>query len=1006
MDEPTGSSSNPNPTTSGTVSAEVSCDFCTSTTKHRKFKTCNRCGRRAHLTCANITKKQNVTIPIWTCPQCLRAPAEGGEGSGGRGEIGGTSSHAGPSREEAPEDLAQALARLKSSRRLLKRIPKGARVLVASTLADRLDAALTEETPLAWWRFLSFPYTSLLAPEKSMKKSASSYIREQIANDSPTEPSHPPPQLETPVRHTETGENMSRRISSKCADGDIKAALRILTSDDTVIAPSADVALQLLEKHPAAPEDENLPAHSTVDEGLAPTVDSELTSTSLRTMSSGTSGGLDGIRPLHLQQLTSQGTSEAGHHLLTSLTRLLNVIIRGKVPDFARNAIFGASLCALRKKDGGVRPIAVGSAYRRLAGRILAHQAASRLSPELSPIQLGVGVPHGCEAAVHAVREYITGLSESRDTSLVLVKVDIKNAFNSLRRDVLLRRVRERCPELLPIVSHSYSAPTPLSFGDTVITSARGVQQGDPIGPLAFALAIDPIVRAVNSPLNIWYLDDGCLGGSAERVAQDLSRLREGFRVVGLELNPEKCEVACLGPPHSPGSRAAADAIAEVMPGIAVISPVELNLLGSPLHDHGLGLAARGAADMIALLCDRLKSLDAHLAFFFLTHYVSVPRLTYLLRSCPMFKEGEILNSIDEIVRMTLTKAVNVDVTGEAWTQAALPTRLGGLGIRRVSDLARPCFLASMSSSASLISRICPSLEDIEGLHSWRLARDELLRMASVPSQPEGEATSSQKAWSDLAAESTKERLLGSANQVHRARLLAACSAHTAAWSQVVPVSSLGLHLDSETIRVAVCLRLGTPVSQPHRCRCGKEFDSLGHHGLSCQYSSGRLARHANLNDVVKRALTAAGIPSWLEPVGLNRGDGRRPDGLTVFPFSGGRSLCWDATCVDTFGATILPECAGRVGAAAERAERLKRIKYSELSLRYRFEPLAVETTGVFGPTSLKFVTELGGRVRQRTGERRETQWLFQRISLAVARGNAAAVLASGRAIHDRSFPT
>ena len=348
---------------------------------------------------------------------------------------------------------------------------------------------------------------------------------------------------------------------------------------------------------------------------------------------------------------------------------------------------------------------------------------------------------------------------------------------------------------------------------------------------------------------------------------------------------------------------------------------------------------------------------------------------------------------------MTLTRVVNADVTGDAWTQATLPARMGGLGIHSVSDLARPCFLASMSASASLIGRICPSLEDIENTNSWVLARDEFLRMATVTTPPVGEAASSQKAWSDLAAESTKERLIASANQVHRARLLAACSPHTAAWSQVVPVSSLGLLLDSETIRVAVCLRLGTPVSEPHRCRCGKDFDSLGHHGLSCKFNSGRLARHANLNDVVKRALAAANMPSWLEPVGLDRSDGRRPDGLTVFPFSSGRSLCWDATCVDTFAPSHLTECAGRAGAAAEEAEREKRAKYSEIGLRHRFEPLAVETTGVLGPTSLKFVSELGNRIRQCTGERRETQWLFQRISLAVARGNAAAVLAPGRAI-------
>ena len=213
------------------------------------------------------------------------------------------------------------------------------------------------------------------------------------------------------------------------------------------------------------------------------------------------------------------------------------------------------------------------------------------------------------------------------------------------------------------MLSHSYSAPTPLSFGDTVITSARGVQQGDPIGPLAFALAIDPIIQVVNSPLNVWYLDDGCLGGSAEMVAQDLSRLREGFTAIDLELNPAKCEVAYFGPPQDMGSRTAVDVIKEVMPGILVTSPNELTLLGSPLLEEGLIPAAERAKKMVSLLCDRLLSLEPHLAFFFLSHYVSAPRLTYLLRSCPIFKKKDILRDIDEIVRKTLSEAVNADVT-------------------------------------------------------------------------------------------------------------------------------------------------------------------------------------------------------------------------------------------------------------------------------------------------------------------------------------------------------
>ena len=132
-----------------------------------------------------------------------------------------------------------------------------------------------------------------------------------------------------------------------------------------------------------------------------------------------------------------------------------------------------------------------------------------------------------------------------------------------------------------------------------------------------------------------------------------------------------------------------------------------------------------------------------------------------------------------------------------------------------------------------------------------------------------------------------------------------------------MPLPSLGLLMDSQTVRTSVALRLGELICEPHPCRCGSQVDRLGHHGLSCRYSAGRLPRHANLNDVVKRGLAAAGIPSWLEPVGLDRGDGRRPDGITVFPYSQGKCLIWDATCVDSLSATAVVESAIELGSAA-----------------------------------------------------------------------------------------
>ena len=72
-------------------------------------------------------------------------------------------------------------------------------------------------------------------------------------------------------------------------------------------------------------------------------------------------------------------------------------------------------------------------------------------------------------------------------------------------------------------------------------------------------------------------------------------------------------------------------------------------------------------------------------------------------------------------------------------------------------------------------------------------------------------------------------KLLNSANQIYRTRLLAASQPHTAAWIQTLPVPSLGLHLDDETTRVSVAPRLGAPICEPHHCRsCARPVTSLG----------------------------------------------------------------------------------------------------------------------------------------------------------------------------------
>lgn len=51
---------------------------------------------------------------------------------------------------------------------------------------------------------------------------------------------------------------------------------------------------------------------------------------------------------------------------------------------------------------------------------------------------------------------------------------------------------------------------------------------------------------------------------------------------------------------------------------------------------------------------------------------------------------------------------------------------------------------------------------------------------------------------------------------------------------------------------------------------------------------------------IIKRAFSAVGVPSCLEPSGLVRSDEKRPDGVIMVSWKSGKLLVWDATCPDT----------------------------------------------------------------------------------------------------------
>ena len=960
----------------------VPCHQCNEINHRRPSRLCHACLQPYHLRCGKLTKKVSSEIPHWKCATCRN-----GNNNAGDQNV--------PPNDDIIGELPNLIGTWKQNIRVLLKVPKGARVAAAEAYCTLVDQVTEVNSIFSWARLFGFAFSALRRPSKAPsgeanQPSLTTIVRNQINHymAAPILPPSDDANNNSAGRHDSNEVSLAKRVSAKLADCDIKGAVRIIASQDSFAGYDEGVTRALQAKHPPAPDGVALPA--APDAATPPfQATKEQVFEALNSFQNSSGSGPDGIRPGHLVSLTSKGSGAAGERLKTALTNLCNFVISGRVHERIRPLFYGASLCALAKKDGGIRPIAVGNALRRLATKVVLRPVTTELRDQLQPTQLGVGTPTGCEAALRATRAYIEGTT----TPKVILKIDLKNAFNTLRRDTILTAVRENLPEAYCLFYQAYGANTILYHGNNTIPSATGLQQGDPAGPALFSLSIDDLTKSLSSELNVWFLDDGTLGDLVDKVLNDLDRLLIGFPALGAELNDAKCELTLLN--HTEDQQAEViELFRRRLPSIKIIPLEDLDLLGSPLQDDAVPRMLEEKRETLERLCSRLEQIDAHPALILLKNCFSLPKLMYVLRTSTAFKFPEHLKSIDESIRSSLTCITNADISNEAWHQAQLPVRHGGLGIRTSEHLSASAFLASHYATEDLVARILtpvnldrrPDPED--ALACWQRRVPE-----SLP--PIDKAK--QKAWDEAICKRQFDELLMQADQISRARLLAARVEDSGAWLHALPTPTLGTLLDDECLRITVALRVGAQICQQHRCRCGAMVDTLGHHPLSCRYSAGRLPRHAALNDVVKRALTTAGIPSYLEPAGLDRGDGRRPDGMTVFPFKNGKPLVWDATCSDTFAACNINHSALQPAHAANTAETNKQQKYQNLTDRYIFHPIAVETSGVLGNTTRTFLKELGRRMTSETGDIREGTWLRQRISFAVARGNAQCIIASAK---------
>ena len=152
------------------------------------------------------------------------------------------------------------------------------------------------------------------------------------------------------------------------------------------------------------------------------------------------------MRPCHLLEMCRCAERP---RLLEALASFCSALANNSLSSECMQLLTTARLVAVAKPNEGVRPIAVGETLRRLAAKCVHEATLGAVFGYLLPLQVGVKMPNTAVARKVKARHQEAHIDEA------IMQIDIRNAFNFVDRNVLLREVQECVPALNPLAMHT-----------------------------------------------------------------------------------------------------------------------------------------------------------------------------------------------------------------------------------------------------------------------------------------------------------------------------------------------------------------------------------------------------------------------------------------------------------------------------------------------------------------------------------------------------------------------
>jgi hypothetical protein len=567
--------------------------------------------------------------------------------------------------------------------------------------------------------------------------------------------------------HADTDSDLSAAADRARKQG-LSRVARQLMEEEVQFAPRDQSTLdKLAAKHPAGDDADALRQAQTAGYVAAQAAEpnpqhnevfqSSKLRKSIMAADKGSVAGLSGLSYEHLQTCMRQADGDSRKRLLDHLGWLGKQLFDHPqtLPPAFRSTYTAARLSGIGVK---VRPIACGDTLRRLFTGMWCRHHKPRIAAMLAPLgQYGCCVTGGTDI-VSTTAQLLC------DSGGLVLTVDGTNAFNSLSRAAILTAVAERLPGLYSYVVMLYGADSipDLVFAlagqkqAAVIQSLQGIQQGDPLGPLLWAITLLAVAVSFKERFPKLalpsYLDDTyiCSTGTdspvceTKMVLEAFDWLSEQLNLRNVAVNPPKSVFVLPQDPEraaevrqclqvAAGQRAEGRTPEAVEAAVVVGTPV-----GARDKVQELTTAMLQCPKLLKLLRGivGMKQVDAQVSFALLRSCFS-SRVTHLVRSVPtvliwdslrrldalcmgalaaVLQEPSVTESgpdsrsdwertVESILHPDWDASAHVGFSEHAQQQIRLRSRDGGLGLTSLAQHASAAFLGRTSQCLGPVSR-------------------------------------------------------------------------------------------------------------------------------------------------------------------------------------------------------------------------------------------------------------------------------------------------------------